>query len=280
VPSGKLAPAERIALGDDAAAAFVRGELSPSEALAELRKLAEAKDAYAQLGALAIARVIDPIVTSAQRDAWETWLAARFADRLGADALLAPRKPVDRELRDALLPMISAHHLPPTTTRRARMLLDHVDPTPELVALAGLDRASVARYAQIADRQPAKRDDVIDALAMGPADGADIVVRMVSDSNAPALPAIEGYLQRGATRDAMWAALRGKLPEVIGRLEHEARTELVDATGALCDGADEVMTAFWSQRAYIPNAERRLTHAVAQIKRCAALRARTGNLPL
>jgi aminopeptidase N len=280
VPPGKLSPAERIALGDDAAAAFVRGELPAAGALAELRRLAEARDPYSKLGAFAIARAIDPIVTATQRDAWESWLAARFADRLGPDALLAPATPVDRELSDALLLMITAHHLPPATVKRARMLLARLDPTPELVALADLDRASVVRYAQLADHQPAKRDDVIDALAMGPAAGADIVLRMTTDWSEAALPAIEGYLQRGATRDAMWAAVRGNLAVVLGRLDPEGRAELLDATAGLCDGADDVLTAFASQRVTIPSSEHRLAHAVAQIKRCTALRARTGNLPL
>ena len=278
VPPAKLQPAERIALGDGAAAAFVRGELTPADALAELRRLAEAADPYSKLGALAIARVLDPIVTPAQRDAWETWLAARFADRLGATALLGGGTPAEREVRDGLLRLISARHLPPDTIKRARILLEHVDATPELVAAAHLDREAVARLVDGADSE--KHEDVIDALAMGPADAADIVVRMAADWNEPALPAIEGYLQRGATRDAMWAALRGKLSEVVGRLDDEDRGELLDATAALCDRADDVKSAFASQLGRIPDGVRRLTHAVAQIDRCAALRARTGNLPL
>jgi aminopeptidase N len=278
VPPAKLQPAERIALGDDEAAAFVRGDLSPADALAELRRLAEAPDPYSKLGAIAIARTIEPIVVPAQRDAWEAWLAARFADRLGTTALLGDGMPADREVRDALLLLISARHLPAETIKRARVLLDHVPATPELVAAAHLDRDAVARLVDVAGRD--KHEDVIDALAMGPADAADVVVRMASDWSEPALPAIEGYLQRGATRDAMWAALRGKLSGVIGRLDSEDRGELLDATAGLCDHADDVTSAFASELGRIPDGKRRLTHAVAQIHRCAALRARTGNLPL
>jgi alanyl aminopeptidase len=278
VPPASLQPAERIAAGDDVAAAFVRGDLSPADALAELRRLAEATDPYSKLGALAVAGVIDPIVVPAQRDAWETWLATRFADRLGPAALLGAGSPADREVGDRLRLLISARHLPAETIKRARVLLGHIGATPELVAAAHLDRDAVARLVDVAGRE--QHDDVIDALAMGPAGAADIVVRMAADWNEPALPAIEGYLQRAATRDAMWAALRGKLSAVFARLDGEGRGELLDATGALCDHADEVASTFASQLGRIPDGERRLTHAVAQIRRCAALRARTGNLPL
>jgi alanyl aminopeptidase len=278
VPPASLQPAERIAVGDDAAAAFVRGELAPADALAELRLLAEAADPYSKLGALAIARVLDPIVAPAQRDAWETWLAARFADRLGPAALLGAGSPADREVGDRLRLLISARHLPPATIKRARTLLARVGATPELVAAADLDRDAVARLVEVAGRE--QHDDVIDALAMGPAGAADIVVRMAADWSEPALPAIDGYLQRAATRDAMWAALRGNLSAVVARLDSEDRGELLDATAALCDRADDVASAFASQLGHIPDGERRLTHAVAQIRRCAALRARTGNLPL
>jgi aminopeptidase N len=239
VPLAKLAPAERIALADDAAAAFARGELAPADALAELRRLAEAKDPYAQLGALAIARVIEPIVTTAQRDAWQSWLAARFADRLGPDVLSGGGKPVERELREALLAVISPAHLPPATLKRAHVLIAHVGVTPDLAMFA--DEHALAQAVAKPDR------DLLEAL-----------------------------LELPVTRSSTWQLVRQHLDD----LPHDLWPDILDATAALCDGAADVEAAFVPRVHDIPSGQRRLAHAVAQIQRCAALRARTGNLPL
>ena len=52
-PATDAAPIDRMIAGDDLAAALDRGELPATDALAQLRDLAEARDAYSQLGAVA-----------------------------------------------------------------------------------------------------------------------------------------------------------------------------------------------------------------------------------
>ncbi len=128
--------------------------------------------------------------------------------------------------------------------------------------------------------EPAHRDEVIEALAAGPPEAADVVVDLVAVRNLPAWPAIDGYFERGATRTAVWVALRGKLGEVLGKLPQAERGDVIDAVAALCDGADDVKAAFEPHLAEIPDGWRRLDHALAQIRRCAASRAKLGNLPL
>jgi len=287
-PIAKLSPAERIAAGDDAAAAFARGELAPVDALAELRRLADTRDVYARLGALAIARAVDPIVTDAQRPAWEAWLAARFADRLSRAALVEakgevrePDQPAELELRDALLRLAPASG---DARTRARELLAALiakgEPPPELVAIAAPDRATLDKLAKIAEVDPARRDAMIDAIAAGPSAGAGVAVDLVALRNLPAWSAIAAYFDRGSTRSAAWAALRPRLPELLGRLAPAERAAVIDATATLCGGAADVEAAFTPQLANIEDGRRRLTHAIAQIQRCAALRAKVGNLPL
>ena len=60
----------------------MRGELTASAALAQLKTLTDTHDPYAQLGAVAIARVLDRFVDDANRPAWSAWIGARFSDRL------------------------------------------------------------------------------------------------------------------------------------------------------------------------------------------------------
>ena len=280
-PLGKLTPAERVAAGDDAALALLRGELAAGDALAELRRLADSKDVYARLGALAIARAIDPLVAPAQRDAWNAWLAARFADRLTVPALLAPEKPADRELRDRLQLLVS----PPRETRvRARELLAALlpkgDPPPELVAAAAPDTATLAQLAKIAELDPGRRDAMIDALAAAPPAGIDVAIDLVAVRRVGAWPAIAGYFDRASTRDRAWTALRAKLADVLAVLPAPDRAQMLDSIGELCGSADDVEAAFAPHLADIPGGRRKLTHAVAQIRRCGQRRARLGNLPL
>ena len=280
-PLGKLAPSERVAAGDDAALALLRGELPAADALAELRRLADSKDVYARLGALAIARAIDPLVTAAQREAWNAWLAARFADRLTVTALLAPDKPADREVRDRLQLLVAP---PRETRRRAReilaALLPKGDPPPELVAAAAPEAATLAQLAKTAELDPGRRDALIDALSGAPPGGIDVAIDLVAVRRIAAWPAIAGYFDRGSTRDQAWTALRGKLADVLAVLPAADRALMLDAVGELCDHADDVEAAFAPHLADIPGGRRKLTHAVAQIRQCGQRRARLGNLPL
>ena len=279
VPIAKLSPAERIAVGDAAAAALVRGELPVADALAQLRRLAEARDVYARVGALAIVRVLDPVVGDAQRAAWQAWLAARFADRLALDALLAPHTAAERELRDQLVELVPA---PPAARKRARELLTGVlakgAPSPELVAVAAPDRATRERIAKLAiDHED---PDALDALSAGGPDDVETAIDLITVHNQPAWTTVAAYFDRAGTREAAWTALRARLAAVLARLSPEERPDVIDATATLCDGAADVRAAFEPHLAEIPDGRRRLDHAVAQIQRCAALRAKVGNLPL
>ncbi|MBV8756276.1 MAG: hypothetical protein JO257_03305, partial [Deltaproteobacteria bacterium] len=280
-PIGKLAPVERVAAGDDAALALLRGELSAGDALSELRRLADSKDVYARLGAVAIARAIDPVVAPTQRDRWNAYLVARFADRLAPAELFAPGKPAERELRDRLIALVT----PPRETQvRAREMLAALLPKgevgPELVAAAAPDAATLAQIAKTAELDPARRDSMIDALAAAPPAGSEIAVDLVAVRRVAAWPAISGLFDRGATRDDAWRALRPKLADVLAVLPAADRPQVLDAVAQLCDKADEVEAAFAPHLADIPGGRRKLTHTVAQIRRCAERRARLGNLPL
>lgn len=280
-PLASLSPAERVAAGDDAALALLRGELPPADALAELRRLADSKDVYARLGALAIAGALDPLVAPAQREAWNGWLGARFADRLSVTALLAPGKPADRELRDRLQLLVT----PPRDTRlRAReilaALLPKGDPPPELVAAAAPDASTLAQLAKAAELDPARRDAMIYALSGAPPAGIDVAIDLVAVRRVAAWPAIAGYFDRGSTRAQAWTALRGKLADVLAVIPAADRAAMLDSVGQLCEQADDVEAEFAPHLADIPGGRRKLTHAVAQIRRCAERRARLGNLPL
>ena len=180
--------------------------------------------------------------------------AERFAEgRRRSDRWLS----ADRELREALLALIPPAWLPPATVKRARQLIAHIGITADLVEFA--DEHTL-------ERQFTKLDP--DVLAWGPPSAAGLVVthRM--------WPAMEGYLERDATRAAMWQALRSHLADV----PHDLLADILDATAALCDDAAGVEAAFAPHLRDIPR--HRLDHAVARIRRCTALRARTGNLPL
>ncbi len=90
-PHATLALGQRVALGEDVELAVRRGELAPAAALGELRALAGV-DLGSAVAAAAIARAIDPLVSDADRAAWQRWLAARFAARLQPATLLDPRR--------------------------------------------------------------------------------------------------------------------------------------------------------------------------------------------
>jgi alanyl aminopeptidase len=280
VPVAKLSPAERIAYGDATAAALVRGDLPVADALAELRRLAEAHDVYARLGALAIVRVLDPIVGDGQRAAWQAWLAARFAECLALDALLSPHTAAERELRDQLLELVPA---PQATHKRARellavMLAKKTAPTSELVAIAAPDRATRERIAKLAiDHQD---PDALDSLAAGGPDDVDPAIDLITVHGQEAWSTVAAYFDRAATRTAAWTALRARLGPVLDKLPVAERADVIDAAATLCDGAADVRAAFEPHLADIPDGRRHLAHALAQIERCAALRARVGNLPL
>ncbi|HEY1558387.1 MAG TPA: M1 family metallopeptidase [Kofleriaceae bacterium] len=105
-PLAQLAPGEVIAAGEDVAAGFERGEVNAADALTAIDRLAREPSPYAQLGGLAIARAIDPIVDDATRPRWSAWLARRFAYPPGD-------KPVDHVLRDAIAELFAPAKVDP-----------------------------------------------------------------------------------------------------------------------------------------------------------------------
>ncbi|MEJ7601016.1 MAG: M1 family metallopeptidase [Kofleriaceae bacterium] len=111
---------ERLAHGDDVAAALVRGELAVDAALGELRRLVEQRTPESRLAALAIASSIGPVIEDVDRPAWWRWLAARFADQLAPAPMFAPKTTLAREQRDALLGNLPAAQFPAPTIAAAR----------------------------------------------------------------------------------------------------------------------------------------------------------------
>lgn len=289
-PIAKLDFASRIITGDDLAAAIRRGELTASEALTELRALTDTKDAHAQLGAVAMARALDTLVDDANRTTWDSWLAARFTERLGL-----PKKDAsaaDNELSQALVTVVAPHEFSIVYTRTLNAYVDKALPNaqselpPGIVALAAVhggdklfDRIAVrARLL----RDPETRDAWLAVLGEFPAaqipKAIELVTRGDLDPDA-AWPAVARYLARGATRTATWRLVKDQLSTILQRMAGEGG-DVIDAMAHLCDKAtrDEVVTSFAPHLPAITNGKARLAAAVASMDRCIATRAKLGDL--
>ncbi len=285
-PAPKLAdldPAARIIAGDDLAAAVQRGELPATDAITELRALADAKDAYSQLGAVGLARAIDAYIDDATRPAWSAWLAARFADRLAADK--RPVKPADAELTNALIGVVAADQFSNAATRRAHELLDKVIPAAQtelpvqLVALAGVHGGDklfdrIAARAQVM-RDPDLRDQWIESLGELPAAQIPKAVALVTKGDL--LPettwlALARYFARPETRTAAWRAVKPVLPALRRRMSAEEIHDLMDSVGNLCDATsrDEVATEL--------RGDKDLTTTMQTIDRCIERRTKLGDV--
>ncbi len=300
-PSPPLAvqtPAERLAYGDDLAAAVARGDLAPSAALAELDRLAASREPYAVLASTAIARALAPLIDDATAPRWADHLAARFADRLAPDAMLAPPTPATRAIRDRLLELVPADHLPAATVRRARGDLDRVlaagaaaaqvAPLDVLAAIAG-DRGGerFARVVALAGRaeDADARDELYAAAGElgGDHTGAAIDAILARDGDA-AWSALRGSLERPRTAAGAWTVLRGRLDAVLGRLTSDHARELVATTANLCDAraiADVTAALVAAPRfASLADSRAALDRALAIADRCVARRAHAGVLTL
>jgi hypothetical protein len=284
--SAQLLPRDAVAYGDDVAGAFTRGELAPHEALAALSTLrSRMNDPYAQLGALAIARAIDPLVDDATRPAWSRWLANRFARQLTTPALLAPRTPAATELRDALVATISPSALQADVVKaavqtRASALAHDAIVAPQVVAAAAplVDNPTFEHIAALA---AAGRSDAFVALGELPADRIARTVELVLGSDAPAdvaWPAIGGFFARGETRSAAWRAVQPRAVALAHRLGDELQTAIA-AVGLLCDASsrDEV-AATLTPLATSVDAREALARALTRIARCVARRAQAEGL--
>ncbi|HTR51027.1 MAG TPA: M1 family metallopeptidase, partial [Kofleriaceae bacterium] len=176
----RLSPQEAVAAGEDAAAAFARGELSAADALAATERLLHDRSPYAQLGALALARAIDPVVDDATRAKWTAWLAGRVAvgsphtpvaTAIAAeyDALVGPTASVDPD--GAFARWLGGHAGPwdwlslfnfgRTRTRAWRAA--HGKLTDAVAKLGGDLPEALGAFAQLCDQTA--RDDLAAALA-------------------------------------------------------------------------------------------------------------------
>ncbi|MBL0216044.1 MAG: ERAP1-like C-terminal domain-containing protein [Myxococcales bacterium] len=294
-PLASITPAERLAHGDDLAGAIARGELAMPAALAALTALASSADPYVQLAATRVASALDPLVTDAARPRWTAWLAARFAPRLGASALLAPGKPVEHVLRDALLALIPAEQLPPATIRRARAALERVlaSRDPDLGALSlALSLAAPSGGPALFTRVLARATKATDpALAAALVEGlggfgpalADRVVAVVVDRTAEpaaALAALATLFARAGTRAAAWQAVHPQLGALFKRLGPPELLTLLQALEGVCDAAirDTLAAELAPHVTEILDGRVSVDRLLAGIDRCVARRAAAGDL--
>jgi cytosol alanyl aminopeptidase len=290
-PFAALSPDERLARGDDLAAAVQHGELAIPGALDQLTALARSRDPYGALAALAIARAIDPLVTDPVRPAWTRWLAGRFADRLTRAALGTPRAPIDGLLRTQLVELVHAAIDPATLAAARAAVLRNLD--------AGVDRTQL-RLAAVRDSElvfdrlveaaarPARDDprgdragDLLEALGAFPAGFAPRVVRLVLDHRftvEQAWPAVAAMLARRETAAAAWSALHDQLDAVLSRLSADQTRDLIAACAALCEATPRAQVAAELSARAGRASRPTLATTLATIDRCIARRAAAGDL--
>ncbi len=269
-----LSPGEELAHGDDIAAMLGRGELRATRAADELRRMSVG-DVYAQLGAMAIARALVPSVAPA---ALATWLGKLFAPRLTVTALLAPHGEAERALRDALLDLAALPAIPTASLEHDLAGEPSIGSAMLVVFEAqGGGRALFDRVLEAANRATGDVRAVFDdALASFGADVAPHAIELVARGELP-VPVAIAYFARPATRAAAWTAVRAHLAELLARATRKQATDLVAATGTLCDARAEVAAAFEPHVADILDGRRTLDRALATIDRCVARRAAAGS---
>ncbi len=289
-PLAVLSPEERLARGDDLAAAVRRGERTLTAALAELTPLARSGDPEGELAALALARAIDPLIDEAQRPAWVAWLGDRFAHRLTRRALAAPRSAVDVMLRRQVLELARDAVDPATRAEARAKLLRRLDrdlDASQLLLAAGPD-ASALFERWVAAAAARRAGELLEALGVFPAAFAPRVVEAVLDPRLPgeqAWPALAAMLARPETATAAWRALHARLDAVLAVLSAGRTRDVITATAGLCDPAAraEVTAAFAPMVAPIVGSgdragQRALATTLATIDRCLARRAALGDV--
>lgn len=248
----KLLPAERMALGADAATAMTRGDLSVRDALALVKSLLASKDPYARLGAVSIVRAVDPIVDDTTRPLWIAWLAKRLPP------IGKPAKAVEREL---------------------------VNATAELTPLPGGVRAFDKVVALARSKQSDDQRTLLSQLGGFGSSVAPRIVALLLDRSLPATSVLQSLfeqLARGDTRTAAWIALRAKLSEVMAQITPRDARDLVSATASLCDATvrAQVAAAFTPRAADIPDGATTLAAALASIDRCVTRAKTAGDLKI
>ena len=280
----------KIALGADLAAATARGDLAPAGAFAEITELAASNDPYGAHAAAAIAGAIDAIVDDAQRDRWETWLAARFAPQLRTGTL---RTPIEVRVRAEVLAMISSPHLPADLRARAKIFVTSaiakkIAPFDTMAMLAAdPDHAAFLALAKLAHDPKIDSDireiAIQDLSTFGPAEVGNAVTELLALlPDRAAWTAVGAYFDRGATRSVAWAALRDHSAELFARMSPSQAGDMLDATATLCDATAraEVVVMFTPQVIRMLDGKPRLAHVLASIDRCLARRTKAGALPL
>jgi hypothetical protein len=288
-PLAVLSPEERLERGDDAAIATRRGELPIRDALAEITRLAAARDPYGELAALEIAGAVDALVADPARPAWTAWLAGQFADRLTRSALLAPASTTDYVARGEIVALASAA-IDPAIAAAARAQIERpLDPggDPVLVRIAAArDPESLferlVRAAADARTDDA-RDEALEALGELPAPYAPRVVDVLLDPRFTAdrvWPALAAMLSRGATRSAAWRAIHDRFQTLSAALTGRAARELITAAAGVCDaGARAELAADASPHvSALRDGRRVLDRTLAVIDRCVARRAAAGDV--
>jgi aminopeptidase N len=296
-PIAAMTPGERLARGDDLAAAFERGDITTHAVLAELRTLASSRDVYAKLASISIVHAVDAIVDDRTAPKWMAWLGTRFADRLDTDALWWPQghhpKPGDgfatHVLRDEILAVAA---VPAKTAHDAREAIDHeladLDNTRpgwlEAMLLIAAPSADRALYDHVVTALKAtKRDDLRELFAQAfgsfGASFAAPTIESIAHGDLPWL-AGAGYFEHPVTRTAAWHALRDHLPDIMARTTGTDAPKLVEAVASMCDADSraEIATAFEPRIRAIPDGRHALDRALAEIDRCIARRERAGDI--
>jgi hypothetical protein len=243
------------------------------------------------VAALAIATELALTVDEATWPAWSAWLAARLGPRLTGPLLLAPRSPVERALRDAIVAIGPAARGGRAAVRAAaeqveralagaRVRADDLAAALALAATPALFDRFVAAAAAADD--PGRRDLWLESTgAFGP-DLAARTAELALDRRFPpgaAAAGIAAMLARPAARAAAWRAIRERLPRLLPRLAGDA-DELLTAAGSLCHATAraEVAAAFTPVLPSLDDGPRLLDRALAAIDRCLARRAALGDL--
>ena len=283
-----LPPASRVVVGDDLAAAFVRGELSAREAMAALSALLDG-DVHAQLGAVALAQQIDHVVDDAVRPAWSAWLVKRVAKLRSMR-----RQPIARqvfgELAELLLP---ADRAAPEEVRKLRELVDRLlanDQVPDRTTLAVVAaQDGEPLFDRIVEKARATRDDDVrerwlSLLGAFPDAFAEPTAALAVDRAELPIHAVwsvlAGYFARPTSRVAAWRALHGHLNTFTKRLPDRV-TDFVEAAAGLCDSPSrsEVAKAFAGSAAVDRTLGHTLARTLAAIDQCIARRGTIGDLP-
>jgi alanyl aminopeptidase len=293
-PPGLLSPEERLARGDDTAAAVLRGDLPIAGALAEITALAAPRDAYGELAALQVARALDALIDDELRPAWAAWLATRFRARLTPAALGATRSQVASWVRYQVV-ALTRPALDAATVAAARAAIDQtpdgvgggfgVFDAPVLRIAAGRDAdplfARILRAALVANGE-GLRERVLDGLGEFPAAYAPRVLDAALDGKLTAVqvwPVLATMLERGETRTAAWQAIHARLPQLLAALPAARARDVAAATSRLCDArARAEVAADFAPVLTTPDGRRTLKQALARIDHCIARRAAAGDI--